>query len=116
MTTWNVPARYTPGQVAYAVRHAKANPGDFYRTPGGDRLSAEQFLRWFRLGLCRRINRNRPRYGRKDGGDGYLSNFERDMHHLAYKLNSSRLLVREHEVPEKIRPRIRKYLYTPDDL
>lgn len=121
MTIWRVPESYTADQLVYAVRHAKAHPEDRYKTREGREMTAEQYLSWFRGRLHAKINRagegqERLRRGRKDGGDGYLSNYERHAMQVSRRVNTPRLIVRISEVAPEFRARLGNRLSRPEDF
>lgn len=122
-TTWRIPVNYTASQLVYAIQHAKSHPDDFYQPMayGSQRMTAEQYLTWFRRRLHAKINRaskdqERQRYGRKDGGDGYCSDYERSTSHIARKVNTPRLIVRVSECPKEFREQLAHRLSRPEDF
>jgi hypothetical protein len=81
MGIFSVPAAYTARQLVRVLRHARADPSNTYQTPGGDRMSASEFRRWFRVCLMQKINRQLQDRTRKLGAD-YQRGLYRDAQRL----------------------------------
>lgn len=114
---WQIPTDYTAKQLIYAINHAKSHPNDFYPSSEwtSKRMTAAQYLAWFRRCLNAKINRSRTRYGRKDGGDNYMSDYERSAMQTARRVNTPRLIVRKSEVPFEFRARLVRRIYREDN-
>lgn len=116
ITPWKVPKTYSARQIVYAVRHAKSHPRDFYQVNeyDGVKMTAAEYVAWFRKCLHKKINRDRVPYGRNDGGDGYMSDSERTAMQLARRVNTPRLIVRASEVPQEFRVRLAHRIWTEE--
>lgn len=115
---WRIPVNYTSKQLIYAIKHAKAHPNDFYQTSewASHRMTASQYLAWFRRCLNAKINRDRKRYGRKDGGDNYMSDYERSTMQIARRVNTPRLIVRKNDVPFEFKGRLAHRIYQEENF
>jgi hypothetical protein len=86
VTHWRIPSTYTARQIVYAVEHAKLHPDDTYTTPDEVRLTAADFILWFRKCLHAKISASDPRIvslkGARKLSSAYSTSLYRDSQRL----------------------------------